>query len=55
MFDSNGNSEKINLVNRIFIYGIILYLRETNDWNLAIIRAIHREYADYIEYLQKNI
>lgn len=53
VFESSENSEQINLVNQLFVANILIYLKETNDWNLAIIKAIRREYDDYVEYLQK--
>ena len=54
VFESSENSEQINLVNQLFVSNVLIYLKETNDWNLAIIKAIRREYTEYGEYLQKT-
>ena len=53
VFESNENSEQINLVNQLFVTNVLISLKETNDWNKAITKAIQREYTEYGEYLQK--
>lgn len=53
IFKSMENSEQINLVNKLFVRNVLIYIKETSDWNSAIIKAIHKEYTEHIEDLQK--